>query len=68
MGVEKCFGVVFSMTFKLKFRSPSIEGQVLFFTAEEYKLEDGLISFTDKFGKQQTWSTTFLINIEKVNE
>jgi len=54
--------------FKLKFRSPTIESQILFFTAESYELEDGLITFTDKFGKHQTWSTTFLINIEKVEE
>ena len=54
--------------FKLKFRSPSIEGQILFFTANEYELKDGFVYFTDKFGKQQVWSATFLINIEKVIE
>lgn len=54
--------------FKLKFRSPTIEDQILFFTATEYEIEDGLITFTDKFGKTQTWNTTFLINIEKVTE
>jgi hypothetical protein len=43
-------------------------GQTLFFSTEEYLIEDGLITFTDKFGKQQTWNTTFLINIEKVTE
>jgi len=56
------------MTFKFKFRSPTLDDQILFFTANEYELKDGLISFTDKFGKQQTWSTTFLINIEKVEQ
>jgi len=54
--------------FKIKFRSPSQEGQILFFTAEKYELKDGLITFTDKYGKPQTWSTTFLINIEKVEQ
>ena len=54
--------------FKLKFQSPTLEGQTLFFTTEQYILEDGLITFIDKYGKQQTWNTTFLINIEKVIE
>jgi len=56
------------VTIKLKFRSPTQDDQILFFTAKEYELKDGLISFTDKFGKQQTWSATFLINIETVME
>jgi len=54
--------------FKLKFRSPTIDEQILFFTTEKYEIEDGLITFKDKFGKIQTWNTTFLINIEKVLE
>lgn len=56
------------MSYKLKFRSPTIDGQTLFFTTQEYVLDDGLITFTDKFGKKQTWSTSFLINIEEVRE
>lgn len=54
--------------YKLKFKSPTVEEQILFYTATDYEIEDGLITFTDKFGKTQTWNTTFLINIEKVLE
>jgi hypothetical protein len=56
------------MIFKLKFRSPTIEGQTLFFTTNTYLMENDFITFTDKFGKKQTWSTSFLINIEEVRE
>jgi hypothetical protein len=56
------------LMYKIKFKSPTVEEQILFFTATEYVIEDGLITFTDKFGKTQTWNTTFLINIEKVLE
>ena len=44
--------------YKIKFKSPTVEEQILFFTATEYVIEDGLITFTDKFGKTQTWKTT----------
>ena len=31
--------------YKIKFKSPTVEEQILFFTATEYVIEDGLITF-----------------------
>lgn len=48
---------------KLRFR---LDGQDVYYTTKEYLIEDGLIKFTDKFGKKQIWNKELLISIDEV--
>jgi hypothetical protein len=52
--------------YKIKIKSPSKKGQILFFTVKQYKLTPTTISFIDKLGIEQTWNVNHLINIEMV--
>jgi hypothetical protein len=51
------------MIYKISIRNA--EGNVLFYTTKEYKLEGNLISFTDKFGEKQIWNAMNVINIKE---
>jgi len=48
---------------KLRFR---LDAQDVYYTTQEYTIQDGLIIFTDKFGKKQTWNKELLISIDEV--
>ena len=54
------------MVWKIRIK---VEEKIYLYTAQEYKLENGFISFFDKFGKKRMFSNdpSVLISIEEVD-
>jgi hypothetical protein len=51
--------------FKIKIKDPTREGKILYFTCENYKIDENTISFIDKNKLNQVWHINNLINIEQ---
>jgi hypothetical protein len=52
--------------YKIKIKSPTIEGQILTFTTDHYDIQENTISFTDREGKKQEWHLNQFITAEEV--
>lgn len=51
--------------YKVKIKDPTREGKILYFTCEQYKINENTISFVDRTGLKQLWHIQNLINIEQ---
>lgn len=51
--------------YKVKVKDPIREGKILYFTCEQYEINENTISFIDRTGLKQLWHIQNLINIEE---
>jgi hypothetical protein len=52
--------------YKIKIKHPENKDQVLYFTTNEYLIENNSIKFIDKFGREYIWNLEFFIGVEEV--